>query len=57
MFQLILSSRFKKSLKKYKNNKKVINKVKKILGILKSGKELPVNFNEHKLKGKYITFA
>jgi len=53
MLSLKYSSRFKKDLKRYKNNNAVLNELERILDILVRGKKLlPKNFN-HRLAGEF----
>ena len=53
MFALKYPSFFKKDLKRYKNNKAVLNELGKILDILIKGKKLPLKNLNHPLKGEF----
>ncbi len=52
MLKIEISKQFKKSLKKYRNNKKVLQELDLVLGILVNGKPLPSKYKDHKLSGK-----
>jgi len=56
MYKIISSSSFKKSLKRYKNNQRLISRIKETLECLKSNNKLPVKYKEHELKGSYANF-
>ena len=53
MFCLKYSSRFKKDLKCYKNNKTVLVELEKILDILIKGDKLPARNLNHSLRGEF----
>lgn len=53
MLKIKKTSRFKKSLKKYKNNKAVLTELKKVIAYLKNRELLPVKYNDHILKGSF----
>jgi mRNA interferase YafQ len=53
MFCLKYSSRFKKDLKCYKNNKTVLVELEKILNILIKGGKLPAKNLNHGLRGEF----
>lgn len=53
MFRLKYSSRFKKDLKCYKNNKAVLIELEKILDILIKVDKLPVKNLNHSLSGEF----
>lgn len=55
MYKLIFTSRAKKDLKKYTNNKSDFEKITTVLEILSEEgfKGIPINMKPHKLKGQY----
>jgi mRNA interferase YafQ len=53
MFFLKYSSRFKKDLKYFQNNKDLLSIIEKVLDILVSGRRLPEKFRNHQLKGEF----
>lgn len=52
MLKIEISKQFKRSLKKYKNNKKVLQELDLVLDLLVNGKPLPPKYKDHKLSGK-----
>ena len=55
MLRLEISKRFKKSLKKYKNNKKVLQELELVIDLLIFEKKLPVKYKDHELTGNLKT--
>ncbi len=53
MKQIRKSSKFKKDLKRYKNDKVKLSKLSSILHILANGEDIPQHYKPHYLKGKY----
>jgi mRNA interferase YafQ len=53
MNELIVTTQFKKDLKKYKHNSSVIDELEVILGKLKSGEPIPKENRPHILTGNY----
>mgnify|MGYP001481695712 CR=1 FL=1 len=53
MFLLKYSHRFKKDLKRYKNNQSVLNELEIVLDLLTKGKELPLKNKNHCLVGEF----
>ncbi len=53
MLRLELSQRFKKSLKKYKNQKKVLEELDFVLEQRINNKPLPQKYKDHELKGNF----
>ena len=53
MFSLKYSSRFKKDLKRYKNDKKTLLELEKVLDILIKEKTLPDKYQNHQLIGEF----
>ena len=53
MLTLEISKRFKKSLKKYKNNKKVLQELQRVIEFLIYEKNLPVKYRDHELTGNF----
>ena len=53
MFCLKYSSRFKKDLKRYEQNKKALAELENILDCLLAGKSLPPKNKNHKLLGEF----
>lgn len=51
MYIIKKTSQFKKDIKKYQYNKKVLSKLEEALRFLILKKELPMNFYDHQLKG------
>jgi len=51
MLTLEVSKRFKKSLKKYKNNKKVLQELGVVIDLLVMEKALPKKYKDHELTG------
>jgi mRNA interferase YafQ len=51
MLTLELSKRFKKSLKKYKHNKQVLQELKLVLDYLVNQTNLPQKYQDHELTG------
>lgn len=50
---IIQSKAFKKSYKKYKNNKQVLLELEKVLNILQCNQPLPTKYKDHGLKGSH----
>ncbi|MFK5949201.1 MAG: type II toxin-antitoxin system YafQ family toxin [Methylococcales bacterium] len=53
MLSLEISKQFKKSLKKYKNNKNILQELDKVLDYLLNEKPLPVKYKDHELTGNF----
>ncbi|MFA5178491.1 MAG: type II toxin-antitoxin system YafQ family toxin [Candidatus Paceibacterota bacterium] len=53
MFSLKYSHRFKKDLKRYKNNQLVLKELEIVLDTLIKGKELPIKNRNHRLVGEF----
>lgn len=53
MLTLFQKPSFKKDLKKYKHNKKVIQELNLVIDLLVNEKELPTKYRNHKLIGNY----
>ncbi|MBX9866048.1 MAG: type II toxin-antitoxin system YafQ family toxin [Burkholderiales bacterium] len=53
MLELIQTSTFKKSLKKYKHDKKVNQELAFIVDLLINEKTIPEKYKNHRLIGKY----
>lgn len=53
MYLLRYSSRFKKELRVYRNNKKVLAELKLVLDYLAKGHKLPKKYKNHKLIGEF----
>jgi mRNA interferase YafQ len=53
MLKLIQTSIFKKHLKKYKHQKKVLQELEKIVEVLVNEKPIPAKYKNHKLTGNY----
>jgi mRNA interferase YafQ len=51
MLTLELSKRFKKSLKKYKHNKQVLQELKLVIDYLVNQTSLPQKYSDHELTG------
>ena len=51
MLTLEISKRFKKSLKKYQNNKKLLKELELVVGYLIHKKHLPEKYRDHELTG------
>ncbi|NQZ08491.1 MAG: type II toxin-antitoxin system YafQ family toxin [Algicola sp.] len=51
MLTLEISKRFKKSLKKYKNNKTVLQELTQVLDYLVNQTNLPEKYRDHELTG------
>ena len=51
MLTLEISKRFKKSLKKYQNNKKILQELELVVDYLIHKKRLPEKYNDHELIG------
>ena len=51
MKRLLLTSQFKKDLKRYKHNAKVLQTLRIILQYLVEGKDIPKQYKPHWLKG------
>ncbi len=51
MLTLEISKRFKKSLKKYQNNKKVLQELELVVDYLINKKRLPEKYRDHELTG------
>lgn len=54
MNTLKLTSQFKKDLKRYKHNTKVLNKLEAILNLLAEGSPIPEENHPHPLTGNYV---
>lgn len=53
MLKLFQKPSFKKGLKKYKHDKKIINELEIIIDFLVNEKEIPKKYHNHKLIGNY----
>lgn len=53
MYLLKYSSKFKKELRVYRNNEKVLNELKLALDYLAKGHKLPKKYKNHKLIGEF----
>ena len=53
MLTLELTKTFKKSLKKYRHKKPVLEELKKVTELLLNNKAIPVKYRDHELKGNY----
>lgn len=53
MLALKQKSFFKKCLKKYQHNHKVLNELEKVVGLLVNEQPIPTKYKDHKLKGNY----
>ena len=51
MFELSTTKQFRKSLKRLKNNKAVIDELNEVISILLSAKDVPVRYQDHELVG------
>jgi len=51
MLSLEISKRFKKSLKRYKNNKKVLEELETVIDYLIYDHKLPLKYKDHQLTG------
>lgn len=56
MYDLILTGKFKKSLKLAKKRGLNISLLEEVVNILQSGGELDKKYRDHELKGKYKNF-
>ncbi len=56
MYDLILTGKFKKSLKLAKKRGLNISLLEEVVNILQSGEELDKKYCDHELKGKYKNF-
>lgn len=56
MYDLILTGKFKKSLKLAKKRGLNIHLLEEVVNILQSGGELDKKYHDHELKGKYKNF-
>lgn len=56
MYDLILTGKFKKSLKLAKKRGLNIHLLEEVVNILQSGRELDKKYRDHELKGKYKNF-
>jgi mRNA interferase YafQ len=55
MYSLSVSSQYRRQVRKIaKNNIKIRKKIEYVVGILMSGKALPRNYHDHKLKGDFV---
>ncbi len=53
MLKVIYKKPFKKSLKKYKNNRAVLVELQKVVNLLAQNKSLPAKYRDHELKGNF----
>ena len=51
--ELILSPRFKRDMKKFRNQIDVLKELQEIVNLLLNGQVLPQKYKAHKLKGNY----
>ena len=56
MLQLEQSKTFKKSLKKYRHKKAVLEELKYVVELLVHEKTIPLKYRDHELKGNYQGF-
>ncbi len=56
MYDLILTGKFKKSLKLAKKRGLNISLLEEVVNILQSGEEFDKKYRDHELKGKYKNF-
>lgn len=52
MYSIKISSRYKKDLKFFASNSKILNELYNVIKILSSGGQLPTKYRDHKLSGK-----
>lgn len=50
---VVYTTRFRKDLKKYRNDKKRRIKIVEVISLLAEGKEIPLEMRPHKLIGNY----
>jgi mRNA interferase YafQ len=53
MYALKYSTRFKRDLKKFKNNRALLRELERVLDLLTAGRKLPANYAEHRLLGEF----
>ena len=56
MYTLFETKKFIKSLKRISNvsgGKKIVEEIRACLSILQTGKEIPINYKDHPLKGEF----
>ena len=53
MLALEQTNTFKKSLKKYRHKKAVLEELKHIVALLVNEKSIPTKYHDHELKGNY----
>lgn len=53
MKTLKMSGQFKRDLKRYKHKSAILDELEFILGFLRQGKDIPLEYNPHMLKGDY----
>ena len=51
--KVVYTTRFKKDLKRFKNDSKRIKKIVSVIELLSRGKEIPLEMRPHKLIGNY----
>ena len=51
MLNIVSGNKFKRSIKKYKNKKKELQELYKVLYFLINEKEIPKKYKDHELKG------
>ena len=56
MYQITKTNTFKKCVKNYENNDKVIDRLKEIFADLIQGKSLLGTYKDHPLKGNFMGF-
>ena len=52
MLKLIETKKYKKHLKKYRSNAKILDELEKIIILLRNQKLIPEKYCDHQLKGK-----
>lgn len=56
MNTILLTSQFKKDLKRYKHNTALLNKLEAVLNLLAENRPLPEKNRAHQLVGKYLGY-
>ena len=51
--RVIETKQFKKSFKKYQNNKKVIQELRLVVDLLINKQSIPIKYRDHELTGNY----
>ncbi len=55
-YSIIFSKNFKKSLKRYRDEERILNGFRLVMLLLKEGRRLPPEYKDHKLRGQYDSF-